>query len=157
MKKPVKGHLSLFATIVLGVGTCLITGGFLFVANNKTGWQDAPLYSGALNVQSQFSSGGFIKTTTFTAHEYYTSIVDIYLLELNFRNWFGISMQHSPVLKATLEYIDNSKNIEIPDLLTVYQNTCPAFFLDVTFENVTRSDYFITVVETVGPCGKPLS
>jgi hypothetical protein len=157
MKKPVKGHLSLFATIILVVGTCLVTGGFLIIVNGKTGWQDAPTYSGALNVQSQVSSDGSVKTTTFTAHEYYTRLVDIYLLELNFRNWFVINLQSTPVLKATLDYIDNSKNIEIPDLLTVYQNNCPAYFLDVTFENVTRSDSRITLVQTAGPCGKPLS
>lgn len=157
MKKPVKGHLSLFATIVLVVGTCLVTGGFLFVVNSKTEWQDAPLYSGALNVQTKFSSDGSVKTSAFSAHEYYTRLADVYLLELNFHNWFEISLQNKPVFKTTLDYIDNSKNIEIPDLLTVYQNDCPAFFLDVTIENVTRFDSRVTLVESVGPCGKPFA
>lgn len=157
MKKPGKGNLSLFATIVVVVGTCLVTGGFLFVVNSKTGWQEAPVYSGGLHVQSKISSDGSVKTTTFTANEYYTRVVDIYMLELNFRNWFEVSLQNNPVKKFTLDYIDSSKNIEIPDFFTIYQNDCPAFFLDVTIENVTKFDSRITLVQTVGPCGKPFS
>ncbi|MBN9393361.1 MAG: hypothetical protein J0I20_35345 [Chloroflexi bacterium] len=157
MKKPPKGNLSLFATIAFVVGTCLVTGGILFVINSKTAWVDAPLYSGALNVKTTVSGNGSVKTTTFNTHEYYTHLADIYLLELNFHNWFEINFQGSPVLKATLTYVDGSKNLEIPDFFTIYQNNCPAFYLDVTIENVTRFDSNITTVQTVGPCGNPIS
>ena len=157
MKKTRKGNVSLFVTIVIVVLTCLVTGGFLFFTNSKTAWQEAPVYSGAVKVQSKVTDNGSVKTTTFAVNEYYTRIVDIYMLELNFHNWFAVNIQSKPVIKATLSYVDTSKNIEIPDFFTIYENTCPAFFLDVTIETVTRLDSNVTMVESVGPCGKPLS
>lgn len=157
MKKHRKGlsTLSLFATVVVVAGTCLVTGGFLYVVNGKTDWQDAPVYPGGKNVQTAVSGDGLVKTTTFSVSEFYPRLPPGYLARLNAQNWNETSVQNSPAQDVTLSFVDGSKNIEIPGLGVVYQNTCPAFYLDVSIEYVTRFDTRITLVQSVGPCGRP--
>src|SRR5689334_3937590 len=110
MDRPPKGNLRLLVIISLVVGTLVVTGFFLFVFFAKTEWRDAPVYSEAKNVQTQFTNNGSVRTTTFTVNKRWKYFAFFYMNELRDQHWYQDTFSPEHI---HLKFIDSTKNNEL--------------------------------------------